>query len=84
MADGSTQAATSESGSIADPNNLQDGNKRIFDDVKKAIMDLEEYCQARLNKQFTVTNLSQIQQFVNSIRNGFIDILLDKQSAKKN
>ena len=74
MADGSTQAATLESGTIADPNNLQDGHKRISDDLKKAIADLEEYCQASLNKQFTVTNLMQIQQFVNSVRNGFIDI----------
>ena len=83
MADGSTQAATLESGTIADPNDLQDGYKRISDDVKKAIVDLEEYCQASLNKQFTVTNLTQIQQFVNSVRNGFIDILLDKQSCEE-
>ena len=57
--------------------------KEISDDVKKAIVDLEEYCQASLNKQFTVTNLTQIQQFVNSVRNGFIDILLDKQSCQE-
>ena len=62
---------------------LQVGSKSIYNNLNKSLNDLEEYCSGRLNKTLGVTNLSQIQQFIASIKNNFIEVLIDKEACQE-